>query len=386
MDNTSLCAFAVPSVLAKSNWQATSDIYIPLRRLDINKGTLDQISKFISNETRSKRFGSSFSLKSLNKEGRLLLLLDGFDEFGHVLDEERIVSNIGALAEIIKPKSKILLTSRGHVFRSMWHAQDLFAKALNFTDFGETIGFEVMRLSTELSSLTDEQIREIVALRLSQENVDKLITWMKNTYNLIDLARRPILLNLIIETFSELQKLPLTISDLYDSYTKMWFHREDWRGSLGAGERILFTESLAWHMFTSDRIIIPYDELTSITAAIFETENSGRLDQFDYDIRTSTFLVRDSQGHFSFAHKSFMEFFTAKWIINSLAKNNSECLKYVQSEKNNVAFSFGVDEFLKDMEFPESVVNFLEAQRKQRKSLGRAATKILNIAKKMQTS
>jgi formylglycine-generating enzyme required for sulfatase activity len=52
--------------------------------------------------------------------------------------------------------------------------------------------------------------------------------------------------------------------------------------------------------------------------AHFKLEKATKLDHFEHDVRTCSFLNRDPDGNYQFVHKSFGEFFVAQWLAPKL--------------------------------------------------------------------
>lgn len=354
-------------------------IYVPLRQVNPTAPIFDEVARLLFEHYGLQAIGAGHSLQWLNESGKLLLILDGFDEFGKVLDEERVISNIRALGDLMSPRSKLLLTSRGHVFKSSWHAQDLFTRATRSLDENSPLTFEVMRLFTEVAGLSDEQVYEIINRRVGAM-ANETITWIQSGYGLMDLARRPLLLNMIMEAFERSHRFPTTMFNLYENYTRLWLERERWRGQLGQRERSRFVEWLAWYMFSSNRYSVSFTDLEHILEEVFETKDEKLLDTLDYDIRTSTFLTRNAEGQFTFAHKSFMEFFAAKWIVNSLASGKHDFLDYVPASKV-AAFTPEIDAFLLQADFPQPAIEFLKSIAGRRSKKASSARRVLELAK-----
>jgi hypothetical protein len=60
--------------------------------------------------------GSFAVLEALNRMGRLLFIFDGFDEMAAKVDQQKMVDNFWALAEVLSPGAKAILTCRNEYF------------------------------------------------------------------------------------------------------------------------------------------------------------------------------------------------------------------------------------------------------------------------------
>src|SRR5262249_22630633 len=152
---------------------------------------------------------------------------------------------------------------------------------------------------------------------------ESILAMIKNIHDLSDLSARPVLLDMILMTLPELKQKnePINSAALYDHYTNKWTTRDEWRVSLPLEVRQGFCETLAWIMHSSNVPETDYEVLERAIANCF-LELSGEpkaMDRAKNDIQTCSFLVRSgSNDRFRFAHKSFVEFFVAKKIVNDL--------------------------------------------------------------------
>ncbi|RSD20895.1 TIR domain-containing protein [Amycolatopsis eburnea] len=243
-----------------------------------------------------------------------LLLLDGFDEILH----DRHETNIGTLLEneFSGRQVKIILTSRTHFFRTELDAATRMAAAsttsTGLVDLEETVR-AVQRNAVELMPFKPEDVKtylEGVFPENSAEYYEKLL----RIYDLDDLARRPILLELIVSVLPRLDESEVfTEADVYETAVRLWFDREIWRG-IDPARLLEFMKALSVQMFYLNRLELNIDELTGHIQREFAQYILSRidLDRFDEIIRTSGFISRDAAGNFSFMHRSIMEYFFAK--------------------------------------------------------------------------
>ena len=76
--------------------------------------------------------------------------------------------------------------------------------------------------------------------------------------------------------------------------------------------------------------------------------HSDKASFLDRQIRTQTFLIRDDAGNFSFAHKSFMEFFVHREMANAISDASVNIQNAVETWKHR-QLSPGVLKFLDEM-------------------------------------
>jgi len=138
--------------------------------------------------------------EQLNRMGKLLLIFDGFDEMAARVDRQAMINNFWELAKVVgTPGTKAILTCRTEHFpealegRSILNAE-LKASTSNLT--GESPQFEVL----ELEKFDDQQIKQVLNFKTTPETVDSII----NNEKLLDLARRPVMIDLIIEALPDI--------------------------------------------------------------------------------------------------------------------------------------------------------------------------------------
>jgi hypothetical protein len=146
--------------------------------------------------------GSAFQVfQEMNRRGKLLLILDGFDEMARQVDYQTVVDNFWELAELVNEGSKVILTSRTEYFR--WAKES--EKILGGEEFGRrTIvlsppKFEVLYLEP----FSDDQIREVITRRLGAEEGPAVAERILETENLAEMARKPVLIELLLAALDE---------------------------------------------------------------------------------------------------------------------------------------------------------------------------------------
>jgi formylglycine-generating enzyme required for sulfatase activity len=275
--------------------------------------------------------GATFAaFERFNADGRLLLIFDGFDEMAQRTGTRTAVENFWELARVVVPGSKVLLTSRTHYFRTHHEAEVLLhgrawepdanprnraavsdpsSGAPDYIDLRDRPNFEVLHLEP----FTEADIQAVLRKRFP-EQWQAYWEQIQAIYNLPDLARRPVLLEMIMETLPQLQAgQTVNVAQLYQAYTAQWLERDVGQGRvlLTSAQRRTFAEALALTMFHSGEPSVHFSRLPRRVAAHFGLEDAAEIDHFAADVRTCNFLNRDAKGNYAFAHRSFMEYFVA---------------------------------------------------------------------------
>jgi hypothetical protein len=153
------------------------------------------------------------------------------------------------------------------------------------------------------------------------KDAESVMNSTNQIHDLSDLSSRSVLLDMIVKTMPELQKsrAPVNSAALYELYTTKWTSRDDWRVVTPATARQAFCETLATIMHRAQRPSISSGDLDkAIVLALSRfAKDDQHLDELKSDIQTCSFLVRSTDG-FRLAHKSFVEFFVARHVVDIL--------------------------------------------------------------------
>lgn len=254
-------------------------------------------------------------VRRLNDDGRFVFLLDGFDEMLAKVTKPDRRRCFMEIASFIGPKSKVILTGRPGYFPE--HAE--FAEVLDSMGRQAISGGRNRVLSRLacLQLMDDGELDEFVARYRAQDAaaVQRLFQLQPS---LRDLARRPVLAGMMVESAAELAALgqeSVSLRQLYELYTRRWIATEEDKGSfrvlIDPEKKGTFLRYLAMQMHLAGQLSVHYRELDGRLAKYFELDASDTIDHFSHDVRTCSFLNRSDAGEYRFIHKSFMEYFAA---------------------------------------------------------------------------
>ena len=263
---------------------------------------------FRKHEVRSLTYSA---FEQLNRMGKLLLIFDGFDEMAARVDRQEMINNFWELAKVVVPGAKVILTCRTEHFpearegRALLNAQ-LQASIANLT--GEMPQFEVL----ELEKFNDEQIRQVLSLQAEAIAVDQVL----GNPQLVDLARRPVMTELILEALPDIEAgKPVDMSRVYLYAVRRKMERDikAERTFTSLAEKLYFLCELSWEMLSNDRMSLNYrefpDRIRRLFGSVVQAEKD--LDHWHYDMMGQTMLIRNADGDYAPAHRSLLEFFVA---------------------------------------------------------------------------
>lgn len=251
------------------------------------------------------------AFEQLNRMGKLLLIFDGFDEMADRIDRQKMIDNFWTLAQVVVPGSKVILTCRTEHFPEATEGRALLRaelKASTSALTGVPPQFEVL----ELQKLGDTQIRQVLSYRTNPTTTE----YIMNNHELLDLARRPIMTELILEALPDIEdgrEVDLSRTYLYAIRRKMERDIKAERTFTSLADKLYFLCELSWEMISTDKMSLNYrdfpDRIRRLFAPIVQEQKD--LDHWHFDMMGQTLLIRNADGDYTPAHRSFLEFFVA---------------------------------------------------------------------------
>jgi len=251
------------------------------------------------------------AFEQLNRMGKLLLIFDGFDEMAAKVDRQQMINNFWELAKVVVPGAKVILTCRTEHFpeakegRALLNAE-LQASIAALT--GETPQFEVL----ELEKFNDDQIRQVLSFQAEPVSVEQVM----GNPQLLDLARRPVMTELILEALPDIEAgKPVDMSRVYLYAVRRKMERDirAERTFTSLADKLYFLCELSWEMLSSDQMSLNYrlfpDRIRRLFGSVVREEKD--LDHWHFDMMGQTMLIRNSDGDYTPAHRSLLEFFVA---------------------------------------------------------------------------
>ncbi|MEG4285805.1 NACHT domain-containing protein [Microcoleus sp. A006_D1] len=251
------------------------------------------------------------AFEQLNRMGKFLLIFDGFDEMAAKCDRQETINNFWELAKAVVPGAKVILTCRTEHFPEAKEGRALLNAELQASTnivTGETPQFEVL----ELEKFNDEQIRQALSFQAEAATVKKVM----GNPQLLDLARRPVMTELILEALPDIEAgKPVDMSRIYLYAVRRKIERDikAERTFTSLADKLYFLCELSWEMLSTDQMSLNYrgfpDRIRSLFGSIVQEEKD--LDHWHYDMMSQTMLIRNADGDYTPAHRSLLEFFVA---------------------------------------------------------------------------
>jgi len=256
--------------------------------------------------------------EQLNRMGKLLLIFDGFDEMAARVNRQAMIDNFWELAKVVVPGAKAILTCRTEHFPDAMEGRQLLGAELESSTAiltGETPQFEVL----ELEKFEDKQIAQLLKRKAQASTVEEVM----GNEQLLDLARRPVMVDLILEALPDIEAgKPVDMARvyLYAVTRKMENDIQSKRTFTSLADKLYFLCELSWEMLSTNQMSLNYRAFPEQLKEMFvdRVKEEKELDHWRYDMMGQTMLIRNSEGDYSPAHRSLLEFFVAYNIVACL--------------------------------------------------------------------
>lgn len=283
----------------------------------------------------------------LNKMGKLLLIFDGFDEMADRIDNQKMINNFWELARTLECNSKVILTSRTEHFPNSQKSRSLLNAELEASIqhiVAETPQFEVL----ELVKFNEQQIKKLLRLHTNTKTLNKIIS----NKSLLDLASRPLMTSLIIEGLGEIEEgKPIDTARVYLYALKKKLTKDitEKRTFTSIPDKLFFMCELSWEMLSSENMCINYRLFPDRIRNLFNesVKEEKDIDHWQYDMMGQTILIRNDDGDYKPAHRSYLEFFVAYKFASELGLLKRDFVELAKHANSTSAEDFIWKEYFK---------------------------------------
>lgn len=276
------------------------------------------------------RVASYAAFEYVLREGQVLLILDGFDEMASRGNYQVTLRNFRELNRSALGRAKIILSCRSHYFTDHRDMQRFLGRSslqeapIVYTDLYREIAGRPNFLITYLQEFDSREVNAYLENRCGDE-APRVREFIAQTYNLEELSRRPVLLDMIVVSADSLpqQAEPVTPGLLYRIYTDIWLSKNDWSTLLDIETKRGLLECFAAKTISQEDAQLHFTEIPALIRAWRPGTTNVDEQEIDRELRTATFLVRDQGGEYRFSHRSFLEFFYARHLVSEAARGNA---------------------------------------------------------------
>jgi hypothetical protein len=279
----------------------------------------------------------------LNDSGRLIIILDGFDEIKHTLSWDEFKYNFNQINRLVNPKSKVIIMGRPTAFLCIeehdyaLHGIVRYDQAefydpewpnyleYHIAPFNENQVNEFLEkyISWQYRNETDKKFRIIDKLK---QRVLALIIDIRvgiDVGEMREILSRPVQLKMFIDVMPKWSGPlnSLTVTVLYQLFIDLIIKREQnktARVAISANDRRDFAKEIAWWLWNNKKRIsttakeIPESLLQKYCKQTVDIEALRR------DLVSACFLERKLGDSLYFPHRSFQEFLVAEKMVEIL--------------------------------------------------------------------
>jgi WD40 repeat protein len=300
-------------------------VLVELRKLDKGR-SLDQLlgQHFAGEPVEGFSPGR---LRYMLEQGRIALLVDGFDELATRVTYARAMEHFTSLLEAAAGEAKVVITCRREHFES---------EARVATVLGEQVERLSSRRVALLQPFDPDQIRAFLVRLLGDEaRAAARFDLLSQVGDLLGLSHNPRLLSFIAEIPEERLRQAaeaqggVTAAEVYRLLLNRWLGEEIARAESGEGdvpslsfsERLEASTRIALRLWRTEESSLGLTELTEEVSRSVAGLRRAPVDPETaaFQVGSGTLLVRDEDDGFSFVHPSILEWLVAKRAAADLA-------------------------------------------------------------------
>ncbi|MFF3917082.1 TIR domain-containing protein [Streptomyces sp. NPDC001852] len=268
------------------------------------------------------------------RQGRIVLLFDGFDELVNQVTYDRAAERLQVLLDSAVDSAKIVVSSRTQHFRSQGQV---------LTALGERVGLLPHRRVLAVQEFSPRQIRAYLVNRYDGDEraADHRIRLLDAIPDLLALCRNPRLLGFVADLDDDRLRAvagagrALSPAGLYEEVLTAWLNFEVQRGSGSPGRAPGLSleqlwdavTALALRLWESGQDSLRLDELTDVAETLTGLADARlSVPQTAHAIGSGSLLVRSDDGVFRFIHGSVVEWLVARECARRITDGDSALL------------------------------------------------------------
>ncbi len=253
------------------------------------------------------------------KDGKCLVMLDGLDEVANVQARHQIVSWIEKQMHAY-PKNTFIITSRPHGYKENPLGGVSVLEVMPFNRAQIDLFVQNWYLANEIKSHTSDD----TGVRMTAKSgADDLLRRLEKSPTLMELAVNPLLLTMIATVHRYRSALPGRRVELYKEICEVFLgKRQEAKGidlDLVPAQKQAVLQALAYAMMCNNIREIKATQAIEIIRAplVLVNPNLQPADFLKSIEQQSGLLIEREMGIYGFAHKTFQEYLTSMYILDS---------------------------------------------------------------------
>lgn len=279
-------------------------VLLELRNISTKRTLQDSISHFLKTVGIT---GGEDTFAYLASSGKIVLLLDGFDE----VPEECVTDLIIAIdqLQVLHPELRIIISCRPH------------------SGIQNQVGFKVLRLVPLTQDDYDPFVRKLIPS--TPKRVDVVDALNECPPNIQGIISTPLMLTLVIVVYQTEKEIPLSLADFFDKLfgivftkhdrLKTGFNRQHYSGLAERRLRELFDAFCFMVVQTGGgRTLKPSEFNKAFDGALKLAQDCQcEVENFRKDIvKVSCLLIEEGLDLTTFLHKSILDYHAAAFVKN----------------------------------------------------------------------
>jgi DNA replication protein DnaC len=324
------------------------------------------------------------AVEKLLEEGKLVVILEGFDEMDLAGDKYARRLHFKRLVEFMRyEKSKVLITGRPNLFFDTNEMEEFLAINQDINNLFYCTAVILKHLSLEQIKMALRNVNEAI-----REEMLNILQEEKRNTNFKDLISRASTLYQASIIWDKLDKQNINSASVINQFIKHSYQRQVEKFNtigrtgiepiLTIKEREYFTLGIAVFIIKNDsysnqisnhsliEVILKLfynmpeevsnDHVNSILLSKRLADDPHKIETIFNDVRASGILVKDltKNNYFKFAHKSFLEFLFAFYFSHYKYQNNDYYTKVV----NSITNSLNMQDIYK-IELTDEIIQFI---------------------------
>jgi len=298
-------------------------LLIPLRNFGRNPVDLEGYLVAYLKQYCQVRNADAQALMKMAEAGLLLFLLDGFDEMAARATTDTVRYNIELFEQLANiPHNKVLLMTRPEYFFNLYQEQHVLQAypCLYLQPFSEQ---QVdLYLEKRVPFLKPHKGEPKKDWKYYRQQIDAI-------HDLSDLARRPVLLEMIVKT------LPVLVAEgeavnrpnLYQRYLEGELDRQVLKQRrdllIRREKRFEIIERIALELYRTDKAELTSKQILEISKELLTPEQQEEMEGSLREIVTCSFLIRTG-NEYRFSHQSFLEYLVALRLAKDILDDKRE--------------------------------------------------------------
>jgi hypothetical protein len=305
-------------------------LLIELREFGSHQSIEGLVTHILTNVHRVRN-GSFDFFRKLLERGRLLVILDGFDEMKQGMTEDALFYNFNEIAKLLGSNSKVLLCGRPTAFQSdIEQAQILSARSDRIVN-SEAKYVQIPLLPLDHSGILSLLRKFSVARHKKnfpaiEKRIRQIERLLPGDVELNALLRRPVHIPMLVTILPDYDDdvQSLTRTELYGRFIEKIIAREmqkltaAYSTRYSRTERRRFAAALAMRMLLSNNL--RSIRQSEIPDSLFEPfmRSGDNVEITRRDLTAACFLERKAPDILIFGHKSFGEYLVAETLYELL--------------------------------------------------------------------